>query len=183
MKLKPILDNCPYWDKVKKQDCNLTKGGLYLPLPEHIEIFCGTQHFTQCNHYIMGCELLGEATATDAIYDDSRRRYRRTKDQLPVSFIRCDDNGRYLTNDPQEQAMTVDLSIGGLCLKSKSKVHTDELLLLQLDEKTEQSSVSGFAEVRWCKTFDESSEYFVGLAFRKIETGLAIGKQMNLTIA
>lgn len=158
----------------------MTKGGLYIPLPEHIEIFCCTSNFSECHHYINGLALLSEMSAAKVSYEESRRRHRRIKDQLPVSLIRCDDAGHSQADAPHQHAMTVDLSIGGMCLKSSSEIHTNELLLLQLEAKAEQTALSGLADVKWCSPINESSEYLVGLAFRNIETGLAIGRQVGL---
>jgi hypothetical protein len=176
--------NCPYWDQVK-HDCIMTRGGLYIPLPEHIEVFCKTAHFSECHHYVTGLAILAKMSNNNSVsYEDSRRRHRRIKDQLPVSFVKCDVTGRGHTDEPFEHGTTVDFSIGGMCLRSSRKVQPHELLLLQLDEKAaDQSDLSGLAEVKWCNPIAESSEYLVGLAFRKTETGLAIGRQRGLTIA
>jgi hypothetical protein len=170
---------CPYWDQVTKQDCKMTKGGLYIPLPEHIAIFCSTSHFTQCHQYIRGKELLGEAAATDAIYEDSRRRHRRIKESLPLSIAPCDSMGRQ-TGDLNEDTMTVDLSIGGMCLKSNREFTANELLLLNIMEKTSGPPLSGIGEVKWCHNIKDSSEYLVGLAFKTSETGQLVSRYVGI---
>jgi hypothetical protein len=175
---------CPYWDQITKQDCRLTKGGLYIPLPEHIEIFCSTTHFNQCHQFIRGCELLREAAASDSIYadSDSRRRHRRIKDQLSVSIATCDSFGQ-ATGKLAEDTTTIDLSIGGMCVKSRKEISSNELLLLKIKDEDSKSSLSGIGEVRWCKTAKESSDYLVGIAFKTKETGRAIGRHLGLAAA
>jgi Tfp pilus assembly protein PilZ len=177
---KPPITSCPYWDQITKQDCKMTRGGLYIPLPEHIEIFCLTSHFIQCHQYIRGKELqLDEAAATDKIYEDSRRRHRRIKESLPISIAPCDSLGRQIS-DLAEETMTVDLSIGGICLKSNKEFITNDLLLLNLMEKTTGPPLSGIGEVKWCNSIKDSSEYLVGLAFKTSETGRAVGQYLGV---
>jgi len=173
---------CPYWDLVTKQDCRMTKGGLYIPLPEHIEIYCSTTHFIQCHQYLRGKELLSEAAAAERFFEDSRRRHRRIKERLPVSIIACDSMGKLLGDQPEDTS-TLDLSIGGMCLKSKRKRQSDELLLLKLMPEESESALTGIGKVKWCNSIEESSYYQVGIAFQTRETSRAIGRYLDFSIA
>jgi len=162
----------------------MTKGGLYIPLPEHIEIYCSTTHYIQCHQYIRGKEILSEAAAAEGI-EDSRRRHRRIKERLPVSIVACDSMGK-LIGDKAEETSTRDLSIGGMCLTSHSKRQTNELLLLKLMQGTSESPLTGIGEVRWCNASNKSSkssEYRVGIAFKTKETSWAVGKYLDLAVA
>lgn len=154
----------------------MTKGGLYIPLPEHIEIYCSTTHYIQCHQYIRGKEILTEAAAAEGI-EDSRRRHRRVKEQLPVSIVACDSMGK-LIGDKAEETSTIDLSIGGLCLTSRSERQTNELLLLKLIQETSDSPLTGIGKVKWCNAMNESSEYRVGIAFQTKDTGHAVGRYL-----
>ena len=173
---------CPYWEQVTKQDCKMTKGGLYIPLPEHIEIYCSTTHFIQCHQYIRGKELLSEIAAAERFFEDSRRRHRRIKERLPVSIIACDSMGKILGNQAEDTS-TLDLSLGGMCLKSKLKRQSNELLLLELMPEDSKSSLTGIGEVKWCNSIEESSDYRVGIAFQTKETSRAIGRYLDLAVA
>ena len=173
---------CPHWDLATKQDCRMTKGGLYIPLPEHIEIYCSTPHYIQCHQYIRGKEILSEAAAAEGILEDSRRRHRRIKEQLPVSISACDSMGK-LIGGKTEETSTIDLSIGGLCLTSNKERTTNDLLLLKLMQDKSDSPLTGIGEVRWCNAIEESSDYRVGIAFKTKETSWAVGKYLNLAIA
>jgi hypothetical protein len=160
----------------------MTKGGLYIPLPEHIEIYCSTTHFIQCHQYIRGKEILREAAAAEGIFDDSRRRHRRIKEQLPISIVACDSMGK-LKGEKAEETSTMDLSIGGLCLTSTRERPTNELLLLKLMPDKSDSILTGIGEVRWCNAISESSDYRVGIAFKTKETSWAVGIYLDLSVA
>jgi hypothetical protein len=160
----------------------MTKGGLYIPLPEHIEIFCSTSHFAQCHQYIRGKELLSEAVASGAIYDDSRRRHRRIKEEIPVSIAACDVMGNRV-GDFIEETTTFDLSIGGMCCKSKKEVPSSELLLLMFREDNLEPAISGIGEVKWCSSDQKSLGYKLGIAFKTKDTGYALNKQLGLITA
>ncbi len=41
--------------------------GIYIPLPQHIKMFCQCSSFTKCHHYIHGHK------PTDPIRDDEER--------------------------------------------------------------------------------------------------------------
>jgi hypothetical protein len=174
-------DHCPYWDQTNKQDCKLTKGGLYIPLPEHIEIFCRSSHFSQCHQYIRGCELLDESTVHSIYYDDSRRKHRRIKDRLPISFTFCDPSG-IPVNNTIEEAMSVDLSVGGMCFEINRKIPDNELLLLNISEKNGEQNISGLAEVKWCDANSGLPGYLVGVAFKTRETTERIGQHLGVSV-
>jgi len=158
----------------------MTKGGLYIPLPEHTEIYCSTTHYIQCHQYIRGKEIFSEAAAAEG-NGDSRRRHRRIKEQVPVSIVACDSLGK-LIGDKEEETSTIDLSLGGLRLTSRSERQTNELLLLKLIQDKSESPITGIGEVRWCNAMNKSADYRVGIAFKTKETSWAVGKYLDLGV-
>ncbi len=44
--------SCPYFSN--DADCLMINDGIYIPLPQHIKMFCQRSSFTKCHHYIHG---------------------------------------------------------------------------------------------------------------------------------
>ncbi|MCB2184737.1 MAG: PilZ domain-containing protein [Desulfobulbaceae bacterium] len=176
------MDNtkCPYWSKNNSKECRMTKGGLYIPMPEHIAMFCATARCTQCHQYIRGTELLQEAAKKYGfIVDGGRRRYWRVADRVPLRVFVCDKerNNQEILDD---RAVTVDLGLGGLRIESHKKISRNTFVSLEFASELAQAGASGLGEVKWCEAKDGSSLFEAGIAFSDFGLTEAIGVHLGL---
>lgn len=160
----------------------MTKGGLYIPLPEHIDIFCSTPRFSRCHQYIRGCELLNETAQKlgFAKEKNGRRQYRRMPDHLLLSVSFCDETGKplYRVEDP---VRTVDISLGGLRLESKTKLPANELIAFTFGPDFIKPGFTGLGKVKWCQE-TEGKGFQAGLAFLNSSPRQVIGTHLGLPV-
>ena len=167
---------CPFWDMQGKRTCRLVESGLFIPTRDHILNFCEKESFVKCYHYV------GKSTLQEKLFSKSenrplrnRRLYTRipTHEKLSVS--------RYsLANESNEdmidsQAMTVDLSLGGMQIESSEKFYINQILSFSFDENFHPPGFKGKGEIRWIhqdKSQDKPNH--AGLAFIDNETTNAV---------
>jgi len=159
----PMKQLCPYFQPINAGGCTMTKGGLYIPLPEHIEEFCKTPRFSDCQQYLRGRQLLRQAAQETAVAD-SRRHFPRRRSQLPVILAHCDAQGKPM-DVIDSNAITIDLSLGGLGLQSAKELPASRVLHFQLLSPRHQQRFAGTGEVRWSFHDQRSGRYRAGLSF------------------
>ena len=163
---------CPYWEPDQAQQCLLTKGGLYIPMPEHVFLFCNSSSYTSCDHYIMGCRLLMAEQANVRLHDgQGRRRYQRYVSRYPLSISLCNATDHSIKASDLE-AELLDVSVGGLQAKSNMEVAVGERLFYDVKVSLlADSRLRGSAEARWCRPDESGSSFFLGVAFDEQNTG------------
>ncbi len=173
-------DCCNYLSE-NQLECLVTKGGLYIPMPEHIELFCKGDNYVQCHQYIMGCEECREsAKKFGHILDESRRRYRRVREHLSLQLSNCNESGEILDVLDQE-AFTVDLSLGGFRFETHHEIPAKKRIAFSFGKDFSSPSWLGFGEVRWTKPLDYTDTFQSGLTFTDSQTFQAIGKHMGVS--
>src|SRR5512141_2840335 len=43
---------CPFWS-MQAMKCQLCREGLFIPLNDHIEVYCQTRHYPQCPQFLL----------------------------------------------------------------------------------------------------------------------------------
>lgn len=171
---------CPYWSKQNSHECKMTKGGLYIPMPEHVDMFCSKPQYSQCHQYLRGRELLQEtARKYGFIVEGGRRKYRRVPDRTLVS-LSSSGSGKNVLELLDDKAFTVDLSLGGMRLESNKKIKKDSLVSFQFSSDFSIPNLQGNGEVKWCEPLEDSDSFQVGVAFSDFELTQAIGSHLGL---
>ena len=163
---------CPFWDIRGKRTCRLVESGLFIPTREHILHFCENKSFVKCYHYV------GKSTLQENLVSKSknkpvsnRRLYTRipTREKLSVSrySIAKDANGEILDN----QAMTVDLSLGGMQIETSKQIHVNQIIFFSFGENFHPPGFKGTGEIRWIHHDNsQKAPNNAGLAFIDNET-------------
>ena len=170
---------CCYLCLDSKQVCAMTRGGVYLPMPEHIEMFCKTSHFTDCHHYVRGNQLSSEAGRKDGCKDHGRRQFRRIPDMFSLVLSTCDETGRPCQL-LDAHAHTIDVSPGGVRLQSSRQLTPDNLVAITFGPDFSSPSLTGIGQVRWSVATDSPELYLAGLSFLDAATKQAIGRHMGI---
>ena len=171
------LSTCLYLSH-NAEECLMTTGGLYLPLSEHIEMFCKTSSFSKCHHYIVGCEEIRNAAPKVAAGEVNRRRYRRVQDRLSLVLAEYSTGGAscdILDSD----AFTVDLSMGGVGFVSRRKILPKTKLMFTLGAGVTGPPIAGIGEVRWTENDSTDSDFFLsGLSFMDSKSKQIVGRRL-----
>jgi len=157
----------------------MPQGGIYLPMPDHVAMFCMTSNFLQCPQYVQGRELLKVKTPEYAcVTEGSRRRFRRVSEHLRMTLAMCGDSGEQL-DIIDDAAVTVDLSAGGVRIESMRSLPKQGRVTFKFAEGSGLPSWMGIGEIRWTKVASES-RFQSGVAFVDSRTKQAIGAYIGL---
>ena len=163
---------CPFWDKYDKKTCRLVESGLFIPTREHILHFCENESFVQCYHYV------GKSVPQEKLVRKSknrplsnRRLYTRIPTREKLSVSRYSIANETNEDNIDSQAMTVDLSLGGMQIETNEEIHLNQIISFSFDENFHPPGFKGKGEIRWIQQ-DKSQDYpsNAGLAFVDTET-------------
>lgn len=166
--------SCPYFSR--SSDCLMITGGLYLPLPEQIKMFCQSASYRQCHQYISGCEKISNSTPIIEVEKINRRRYRRIPENLNLTLCDCSANpDAKLCDFP---ASTIDIGMGGLMFKSTKRIAPDtELVFVLENNELFDSRLDGRGVVRWSAPDAGNDDFFLaGLSFSDNSSKQAVGR-------
>jgi len=160
---------CPYYLQGRDCDCQMTRGGLFIPLPEHVEIFCKTIRYSSCPQYMRGKALIQENIRKNLETADSRRRFPRLRNRFPVILSTCNEKGSPVEIIDSD-AMTLDLSLGGMRISSNSPISPDKILHFSFREDFYHTPIKGVGEIRWSRPAEGPLPFEAGIAF--LDNGL-----------
>ena len=173
---------CPYWALESSSECGIAKGGMYIPMPEHVKMFClSTNHF-KCSQYIKGCEVINgqnETEANEFLGTVDRRRLRRYPEQLYLDLVVCDRNtGLSAMNSCK--AKSLDVSLGGIRIESPEEFTRDSVVSFMLDPEFSSDELLGVGEVKWCVPKKDSGKYEAGVAFSNYSTSESMREYLRI---
>lgn len=145
----------------------MSSGGVYLPLPQHVKMFCQSSQYIQCHQYIKGSEeILAQEeirkTGSDKI--NERRKFPRIAQQLFLKMYVSDSHLK-ASEIHDFKAKTLDISFGGFRLESPRELMPGSIVCFESDEDDSSHNISGTGEVRWCKPSKKSDYFEFGIAF------------------
>jgi hypothetical protein len=157
----------------------MTNGGLYIPMPEHINTLCATPRFGQCHHYRQGCAAIREvAGQLGYAHDASRRRYPRVQERIPIQIADYGHDGR-AAEILDSNAFTVDLSLGGIRVESQVPLPTRKRVAFVVGKEGSGPCWDGLGEVRWTENI-RAGAFQSGLIVTDQKTFQAIGHHLTL---
>lgn len=174
--------HCPYWGGRGGAKCEMTKDGVFIPLVEHVQTFCQDDHYyLQCEQYKRSLGLLSERQPpeVEGHKSASRRRYRRVETRLPVSLALCDQDG-LAAKGAGNEAVTLDMSFGGVRLEGSHFLETSSLVAFTFDEQFSPPGWTGFGAVQWCRAGERAGAFQSGLAIIDQRTSQVIGQHIGV---
>ena len=159
---------CPFWDKYNKKTCKLVESGLFIPTNEHILHFCENELYVKCYHYIGASspEQRGMPEKREEKFHRNRRLYTRipTSQKLSVSSYSLAKEAE--ENLLDNQAMVMDLSLGGMRIETNAPVNVNQIISFSFDEKFHPPNYKGKGEIRWIDQAEShGAPVYAGLAF------------------
>jgi len=152
--------HCPCWSSSTRY-CYLARGGIFLPVREHVDLFCEGREYRSCPHYDGG---LGENPSADGIFspEGNRRRFPR----LPGRYGFClvEPSGDELEHVLDDSAVSVDVSAGGIRFESSRALPVGMDVLFSLNDAYMDLPIQGRGRVCWCRSLDTVPRYHAGVS-------------------
>jgi len=163
-----VRAKCPYWSARNDESCEMYSGGVYLPLPHHVKMYCLSPQYISCHQYIRGQEQMppqekrGERRAGKI--REERRKFRRVAEQLP---LRMHVRDARIDGAPGNdfRARTLDVSLGGFRIEGPLQVAPGTIVCFAGDGDISARHISGTGEVRWCRPSRKPHRFEFGIAF------------------
>lgn len=168
---------CEFWS-ASEHTCKVCNSGLFIPLGDHIEIYCKTAEHTQCIQYNMNIQTTNDEEAVTA---ENRRQHIRVKEQCPITLVRLNESGNIVSHI-SEAVNILDLSLGGMRVNSREMLLNDTIVQFSfITEEASDAPQTGIAKVRWSCSINNDTLYQVGLEFQSDQTIEVVGRHLGQT--
>ncbi|MHB8790255.1 MAG: PilZ domain-containing protein [Desulfobulbaceae bacterium] len=162
-------EKCPCWALDNYGECAITDGGVFIPLPHHVMIFCQSSYFSCCSRYKKGCELIMNKEIGE------RRENRRYAKNLNIVIDVCELK-KSSSLGSKYNTKTLDVSLYGMKIESPEKVLTDSIISFKLDPGFSSEFLVGTGSVKWCDKKIDSDKFEFGMVFEDTEIQKEIKK-------
>jgi len=169
---------CPHWSR-QGQSCLLSQGGVYLPVMEHIGVYCEGGNFTSCAHYME--KVLHADTGAAVDKSQNRRKHRRVPARFSFRLTERTSDALALDNLVDNVATTVDLSSGGIRFESYRALPKGAEVSFALDGTFSNPPLYGTGQVKWCRSLDDAPLYHAGISFSDKVVGAAVRERLGLS--
>lgn len=153
---------CPHWSPHSRA-CLLVKEGLFMPVEQHVAVYCITSFHISCRHY----QLLDEAeilTGQEQEAPANRRRSIRIPSRHLFRFSEITGHDQ-IPGFREDNAWTIDLSDHGIRFTSWQPLtlNTDIRFALEADDRAVQ--IEGTGRVVWCEPLENTALFHAGIVF------------------
>lgn len=169
---------CPFWS-VHSLKCKLCSEGLFIPLDDHIDVYCTTPAYPQCLQYSLYAESQAQALAAQERENENRRKYRRIQTQHKVTLVQLKSTGE-IASHFATIATTLDVSMGGMRLSIEEPLLNDISVQFSFADFFPESLQSGVGQIAWCNKQIDAPGYQAGLAFQGERIAQAMGLYLGL---
>jgi len=152
---------CPFWSSMA-QKCRISSDGLFIPLDDHIDVYCTTKDYPMCLQYSMSNEI--PEVGDEADQQANRRNYPRMEAEYRVTLVKITETGR-LARHFSLPATTVDISKGGMRLATSEQLIDDTRIAFSFIDNMPKDLRSGIAKIKWSRRNEATGVYHAGLAF------------------
>lgn len=178
-------EGCPFWSTQALQ-CQLCREGLFIPLNDHIEIYCETAHYRQCRQFSHHSARQSQPPKYSGW---NRRKYERVAASHRVTLVKPLQAGQAAFPAAVESAAcwTLDLGKGGMRLTTEQPLVQASVIRFSFVDSFPQSVQSGQGLIAWCNRQHDRPAYQAGIAFhddKLIDTmGLYLGLLTSISPA
>ncbi len=172
-----FIENCPFWSELSMK-CRMCKGGLFIPLDDHVEVYCKTLDYPQCLQYALHPEKQLEIVAR-AECNKNRRKFARVEACYKITLVRLIHSGAVVSHF-STLARTLDLSSGGMRLTTDKPLINDSVVQFSFGQPFPESLQEGNGQVAWCNKEIDAPGYQAGISFQDDQTIEAMGLYLGL---
>lgn len=160
-----VNEHCPFWSTFALK-CRLCNSGLFIPLDDHIEVYCTTPEYPVCLQYNMNSNDQAQAQANSKIEEriQNRRAFQRLERNFRVTLVKMTETGQ-IAKHFSLHANTLDISRGGMRLTTTERLIDDTRIAFSFVDVFPDELQSGTATIKWCRQEEEAGLFQAGLAF------------------
>jgi len=170
--------SCPYWS-ISTRSCLYGKGGIYLPVIEHVQTYCQTLNYPSCP-LLEGQSFVNVQGMTKDEFLN-RRGHERVPGRFALRVSGClkDTDLVSLLDD---QACTVDISPGGIRFESFREVTVDSLVSFSIVAESFDEPLQGVGRVKWCMSLENAPVFHAGIAFTDTSVPSTVRNRLGLIV-
>jgi hypothetical protein len=168
---------CAFWSPAE-QTCKIQNAGLFIPLEDHVEIYCKSAEHVLCRQFRL-IEQTKPVAEKAGVRGKNRRKHSRVKTNHHLTLVRLSDSGNVVCTNPSI-ASTLDISSGGMRLTTRELLMHDSIIQFHFKGSVPSSVKSGLAKVKWCAPTKKDLRYQAGLAFQNPQIMEAMGEYLGL---
>lgn len=154
-------------------------GGLFIPLDEHMEVYCNTPDYSQCLQYSMHPKPHPVTNGSVCKINKNRRNSERLKVRYTITLVRLLQSERVVSHF-STHATTLDLSNGGMRLTTSKPLSNDTIVHFSFGDSFPQSFKECTGHVEWCNKEIDSPDYQAGISFHDSHLIEAMGLYLGL---
>ncbi len=167
--------NCPHWS-LQNKSCQLSTDGLFLPVKNHIQIYCEGGNYASCKLAAKGASQ----KSIDGRRVANRRRYLRVPSSYQLDFVEFSkQKSRQVLG---KAATVVDISRGGIRLESPHLLAEGEKIIFSFSDNSSAVQLKGKGQVKWCKTLGKDQLYQAGISFVEDDLSSTVNDQLGLFV-
>ena len=156
----PSLKHCPYWLSQSRK-CLISRKGLFIPLENHISIFCTTLKHKSCHLYRDELFLQQSGSISS---NHNRRRFNRFPGGKRLILHQVTNTDTH--EAASKTAYTTNQSAGGIQIRTQSPLFHGSLVSFSYDKSAKGAEHKNLARVMWCQYQKDTLVYLAGLAFQ-----------------
>ncbi len=156
--------NCPFWS-TESLKCRVCNGGLFIPLDDHMAVYCTTPAYPQCLQYELNSEKQLQIMEEASGARKNRRQYMRINASYKVILAKLVEAGEIVSHQ-STVAKTLDVSKGGMRLTTEKPLLSNTVVQFSFDDSFPKSLQGGTGQVTWCNKQVDEPGYQAGISFR-----------------
>ncbi len=157
------IENCPFWS-VLSMKCRICKGGLFIPLDDHIALYCKTPDYIQCLQYTLHPENHLEIIEQSKKHNKSRRKFVRIEACYKITLVKL-MHSETVVSHFSSFAKTLDLSKGGMRLTINRPLANNTVVQFIFGKSFPKNLQECSGQVAWCNKEIDNPGYQAGITF------------------
>lgn len=155
---------CPFWS-AQSLKCQLCQGGLFIPLDDHIDVYCKTLNYPQCMQYTLYSANHVQLMAKYRQANRNLRKYERIEICHKVTLVKLVGSGQ-VASHISTIGKTLDLSMGGMRLATEKPLINDTIVRFSFEEFFPKNLQEGTGQIAWCNKQIDEPGYQAGISFQ-----------------
>jgi len=167
---------CPFWNE-QSMKCSVQHMGLFIPLEDHVAVYCCTHNYPQCLQYVHQMSSEIAIAAKDSSKTKDRRKFLRIELQHDITLTEAEKEKKGTI--ASAKAKTLDLSMGGMRLSTEKPLRNDSIIQFSFDDALFEHPLTGIGHIAWCIKSADSPGYQAGIVFEEQHFVQRIGTYLN----
>ncbi|MBU1567112.1 MAG: PilZ domain-containing protein [Proteobacteria bacterium] len=172
------IENCPFWSALSMK-CQICKGGLFIPMDDHMEAYCKTLNFPQCLQYSLHPKNHLEINAKESQGNRNRRNFGRVEACHKITLVKLIHSGKIVSHF-STFAKTLDLSSGGMRVTTNKPLLNDSIIQFSFGDSFPKDLHEATGLVVWCNKEIDDPSYQAGISFQDSHLIKAMGLYLGL---